>query len=203
MSNMLLKDFIVEYSELLDNKNFEEVFETAAIELSRGDRTKLIELLDSIGLNVSQDMTRIDGEYFSATDITKFVIAKGVTTLDENAFAYCSKLKDISIPDTVTSIGDWAFYGCNSLTKVFIPDSVTRVGRGVFYKCSSLTSITIPDSINSIGEGAFEGLGSDVVINFNGTKEQWKNIYNSEAFTNTYFTVNCLDGPLHKKKDEH
>ena len=268
MSNMSLKDFVVEYSELLDEKEFEKVFETAAVELSRGDRTKLIKLLDSMGLNVSQDMKRIDGEYFSATDITKFVVAEGVTTLDENAFAYCSTLKDISIPNTVTSIGDWAFYGCSSLTKVVIPDSVTRIGEGAFYNCTSLTNVEIPDSmtsigyqafsycssltsvtignsvkiidayafrrcngltsitiptnvtnieraafwwceslkniaipssINSIGEGAFDDLGTDVVINFDGTKEQWKNIYNSEAFTNTYFTVNCLDGTLHKE----
>jgi len=39
----------------------------------------------------------------------------------------------------VTSIGDRAFAKCTSLTGITIPDSVTSIGEGAFGYCRSLT----------------------------------------------------------------
>ena len=36
-----------------------------------------------------------------------------VTTIGEMAFAYCSSLASIDIPNSVTTIGEYAFYYCN------------------------------------------------------------------------------------------
>lgn len=35
-----------------------------------------------------------------------------VTSIGYSAFAYCSNLTDVDIPNSVTSIGNSAFYGC-------------------------------------------------------------------------------------------
>ncbi|MBR4045750.1 MAG: leucine-rich repeat domain-containing protein, partial [Alistipes sp.] len=51
-----------------------------------------------------------------------------VTTIGEGAFAYCSSLASVTIPDIVTTIGQYAFYSCDSLTSITIPDSVTTIG---------------------------------------------------------------------------
>ena len=67
-----------------------------------------------------------------------------------------SSIKHIVIKKGVTSIGDDAFYYCSSLTSVIIPDSVTSIGSCAFYYCTSLSAITIPDSVTSIGGAAFD-----------------------------------------------
>jgi hypothetical protein len=55
----------------------------------------------------------------------------------------------------VTSIGEAAFAGCTGLTAITIPDSVTSIGAGAFGNCTGLTAIAIPDSVTNIGAGTF------------------------------------------------
>ncbi len=78
-----------------------------------------------------------------------------VTSIGYAAFAYCSSLTSITIPDSVTAIGWHAFNGCSNLISITIPDSVTTIEGYTFFECSSLTSVTIPDSLTSIGDSAF------------------------------------------------
>ena len=73
------------------------------------------------------------------------------------AFAYCSSLTSVAIPNGITKIGYRAFFRCNSLTSVIIPDSVTSIGNETFTSCTGLTSVTIPDNVTNIGSEAFDG----------------------------------------------
>ena len=66
---------------------------------------------------------------------------------------------------SVTSIGEFAFAGCSGLTSVTIPNSVTSIGYAAFRDCSGLASVTIGNSVTSIGNGAFEDCESLPVIN--------------------------------------
>ena len=75
--------------------------------------------------------------------------------IGDYAFAACSGLTSVTIPNSVDSIGDYAFYNCYRLTSVTIPNSVTSIGDYAFYNCLDLTSVTIPNSVTSIGDEAF------------------------------------------------
>ena len=44
-----------------------------------------------------------------------------VTTIPENAFAGCSRITSITVPDSVTNIGYAAFSGCSSIQKITLP----------------------------------------------------------------------------------
>ena len=48
------------------------------------------------------------------------------------AFADCSKLCAVELPDTITCIEEMAFFGCERLISIVLSDSVTRVGKSAF-----------------------------------------------------------------------
>lgn len=72
-------------------------------------------------------------------------ISDPVTLIGNLAFAGCTELIDVAIPESVISIGEYAFAGCTRLIAVSIPDSVTSIADGAFHSCASLTKITIED----------------------------------------------------------
>lgn len=80
-----------------------------------------------------------------------------VTSIGFYAFAECSGLTSVSIPNTVETIEYRAFIGCTGLTSVTIPHSVTSMDVGAFSGCTGLTSVTLSESLTSISERAFSG----------------------------------------------
>jgi len=70
------------------------------------------------------------------------------------AFANCTGLINIIIPDSITWIEDNTFSSCKGLTFINIPNHITSIGNNAFYN-SGLSSFTITDSVTSIGYDAF------------------------------------------------
>ena len=86
-----------------------------------------------------------------------------IKTLSNNAFAGCSSLKSIVLPNSLESIGSSMFDGCTSLVTVHFPSEYPqkRFPGGIFKNCSSLTSlIEIPATVTEIGQAAFWGCRS-------------------------------------------
>jgi hypothetical protein len=71
------------------------------------------------------------------------------------AFASCSALTDITLPDGVTSIGGQAFLWCSSLTNFALPKSLTTLYSEAFHGCSGLTNVVIPNGVTVIPTFAF------------------------------------------------
>ena len=85
---------------------------------------------------------------------TKLVIPekikrKKVICIRSEAFANCSSLKSITIPEGVKWIERFAFSGCSGLTSITIPESVTLIGGGAFSGCSNLTNIIVDKKYDS------------------------------------------------------
>ena len=78
-----------------------------------------------------------------------------VTLIDKDAFAGCTGLTNVTIPDSIKSIGNEAFSDCKRLTSVTIPDSVTSIGNLAFSDCKRLTNVIIPDSVVHISKYSF------------------------------------------------
>ena len=84
----------------------------------------------------------------------------GVTKIGNYAFAGCSDLTDIVIPDGVWIIGYRAFMDCVNLTSVSVPDSLSNIWHGAFLNCNSLKNVSLPDSLHELGSNAFDGCSS-------------------------------------------
>ncbi len=98
-----------------------------------------------------------ENAFADCSTLTSISLPDGLISIGEGAFGNCLSLTSIEIPNTVTNIGGYAFYGCSSLGSVIIPDDVTSIGESAFYGCTSLNSVQIPDSVECIGDYAFYG----------------------------------------------
>lgn len=73
--------------------------------------------------------------------IRDVIINEGITSVGNNAFAYCEELKSVSLPNSLVLIGEGAFAECSKLKSIVIPENVETLASGAFYGCG-LSSIT-------------------------------------------------------------
>ena len=78
---------------------------------------------------------------------------KSVEVVDKSAFAQCSALTSVTLPDTLKEIGGSAFTH-TGLTSVDIPEGVTHIGYGAFYH-TKLTEIVLPEGVLELGNDVF------------------------------------------------
>ncbi len=93
-------------------------------------------------------------------EITEAILRENTVGIGSGAFRNCSKLSEITIPNTVKYINAWAFEDCTALQSIIIPDSVSLIEGYAFENCKSMKSITVGSGVTAIGSGAFEGCNS-------------------------------------------
>ena len=78
------------------------------------------------------------------------------TSAYKGAFAGCSNLKKISLPNSLVNLGTYSFYKCTSLS-VDITDmllNLTSIGEYAFYNCPITGKVAMPN-ITSLGGAVF------------------------------------------------
>ena len=150
------------YDELTGNVDYRNPIANEGVMLAtyRGNGTSYVKLCyntdfyERIAINNVELKNKHKQWKFNNTSINE-VAFLDVTSIGNNDFKGCERLKSITIPSTVTSIGNDAFLGCSGLTSITIGSGVKSIGNYAFSDCSGLTSVVIPDSVTSIGEYAF------------------------------------------------
>lgn len=117
---------------------------------------KLTGELSKIGMGGNWG-TFINNKQITKCDLTG-VTGWGTPTLPNVAFANCTALQEVTLPDDIKTIGSSVFSGCSALTKVNLPQ-VTRINIQAFYECTSLETLTL-DNVTEIGREAFYGCTS-------------------------------------------
>ncbi|MDE6008938.1 MAG: leucine-rich repeat domain-containing protein [Muribaculaceae bacterium] len=83
-------------------------------------------------------------------------VVYSLTTIDDESFAFSTKLTSVKIPSSVIYIGANAFCD-SSLTSLIIPTSVNEIGCYAFANNKKLISVLIPPSVTQMDIGVFSG----------------------------------------------
>lgn len=129
-----------------------------------------------------------------------YVVSGTVKSIGRWAFSACPKLVEVVIPNSVTKIAGHAFHSCGLLSLV-VPKSVTVIEESAFRFCHDLKSVTFNNNVLTVEEDAFSSCAKDsiLVVNFSGTKQQFKSITKG-AFKDTYYIAHCIDGDIVKRR---
>lgn len=87
-----------------------------------------------------------------------------MSKIENEAFAFCPSLREVTLPENLASIGASAFWGCNGLQSIRIPDGVKEIGDCAFYGCGSPAFINIPGSVKTFGLYAFDYTVTETVV---------------------------------------
>ena len=138
--------------------------------------------LKKVVFQTGSQLTEIGYQAFAiCTSLSSITLPNSLQTIRGSAFNSCSSLKTITIPANVETIVGSAFYNCTGLeTCTILSDQLTRIDDGCFQSCSKLTAIAIPDRVTSIGPRVFYGCRSLKNVTLPGRLEN----IGSQAFYN-------------------
>ena len=111
-------------------------------------------------VTVPEGITTIGDNAFSPYEgnsaLKSVTFPDSLTTLGEEAFIACFALEKVNFGNSsLSEIPDYAFAGCTSLKSISVPEGVTSIGEGAFFGCTALESIILPEGLNTIGDYAF------------------------------------------------
>ncbi|MBQ0069623.1 MAG: leucine-rich repeat protein [Bacteroidales bacterium] len=113
-----------------------------------------------VGIALPNSITKIGVSAFEKSGLTgALTIPTSVTTLDSNAFAYCTGITGtVTVPASVNNIPSGVFRGCTGITGYSLLNTqVTTLGSSMFSGCTGLKGkFTLPKHIKTIGNFAFE-----------------------------------------------
>ena len=105
-------------------------------------------------------VTTIASEDFSDNEYIEGILVQGqnLVEIQDEAFAYCTKLKMCKVPMSLKKLGNRVFYG-SGLTSINMPP-VTTMGTGAFEDCTSLSSaVLLPGGIRELPSNTFSYTG--------------------------------------------
>lgn len=133
----------------------EEIFDSGNFKYKIIDKdSKTVSL---IGFNSSKEEQK--GDLYISSTVSYGNNTYSIISIGNYAF-YNAGINSIEINPSIVSIGGWAFANCTSLKTVKLPEFVLEISEGLFSGCSSLEKIYFSADVNSIGTAAFSNCGN-------------------------------------------
>ena len=100
---------------------------------------------------------------------------------------FASMIRFVEFGNGVSDIGTYAFAGCTSLEGLVLPDSIRTLSENSFQGCDSLVYLELPDGIQHIGSNAFgDCVGLEEVVFLGDAPVMEDNCFGSAAATVRY-----------------
>jgi hypothetical protein len=94
--------------------------------------------------------------YLRQSQLINVDLHDGLEVIEEEAFSYCSSLREILFPPSVRAIKARAFWCCSGLMTAILNGGLEEIGKWAFSECA-LVRIDIPPSSRAIDNEAFDG----------------------------------------------
>ena len=108
-------------------------------------------------VSVPASVTEIGAEAFAGNTTMEKLEFKGnaVEKINYRAFAGCTALGEVKLPDSVLRLGNGAFADCTALKKLTVGAGLTDPGIGTFAGCTVLETITVSkdNTLFSVDDG--------------------------------------------------
>ena len=134
------------YQVLDEDKKTAKVYGCSNKEITQAN------IRESVIINGSSyTVTEISALSFdSCTKLTNVSLPESIISIKNFAFGHCEKLIQINIPESTKSIENYAFSNCKKLNNITLPDNLEVLGNSAFEYCESLERIRIPSGINEV-----------------------------------------------------
>lgn len=133
---------------------------------------------------VLPDSIQTISEGMCADDVwLQSVNSAGCKVIEDNAFAGCSLLMDLTGMSAVENMGDYAFAGCLNLKSVILPETLQTIGEGCFENCTGLQKVELNGKLTAISRYCFYGCTSLKTINFSEQQKQLLQVIGVQAFS--------------------
>ncbi len=95
---------------------------------------------------------------------------------DKSSLYLCPRNKtgSLIVPDGVRAIRAFAFASCTGLTEIILPETAGYYMTGAFEGCTALQSLTLPSAVSYIGNNALSGCDSLKGLYYMGSREAWE-----------------------------
>ncbi len=96
-----------------------------------------------------------DGAFAGCTEVTSVTMPDSVIELGADAFAWCLKLTNALLSANISGLKEGTFANCIALESLAIPSTLDTIGAECFLNCLSLTTLALPDELSELGTDAF------------------------------------------------
>lgn len=101
-------------------------------------------------LNIPKEIIEISNRAFNNQSKIKRIIFNGPVRINRDAFKSCSNLECIENSEYITYMGENAFAFCSKLKEFKCGDKLDKINLGVFMGCLSLENLYISESVKEL-----------------------------------------------------
>lgn len=114
--------------------------------------------------------------FAGCSSLTRVVLPDSLLSLEKNAFEACVSLQSVRLGDGLSVLEDSAFFGCSALKSVEGGKGLSEIGKYAFWGCGELGSVVLGKHLTAIGDLAFSGCGKLGEVYYCGTPNEWSKI---------------------------
>lgn len=154
----LVKSFIQDYIELIDNNDFYTLYSKAQQDLTDEDFTEIYNLTEALyiaGVDPLNYMKQIPPYFLSGSQcVTSVIIPEGIEEVGHNSFTGSSVETLIIKSSSLYIIRYLAFMDCTNLQTVELNLGLETIDPSVFEGCSQIEELHLPKTVKILGDSA-------------------------------------------------